>query len=208
MDRQSDLTATYYRTAARRRSLHILYLAALILTTECASSDTSSNTSSVDTLPSSLVDRYADSLKEVASESAGRPSSDSISGRMTVAISKPLPPPKKEPWMDTLTDLNDIPPPNAAIFLEDEPMPRNLSSVAILIAQRYKPKKPIDMTLRLYVTEEGTVRRYQLLKTSDPKLTPEYFVHPLLELRFTPATYNGKPASAWTTVSLKIPTHP
>lgn len=110
--------------------------------------------------------------------------------------------------MDTLVDLTGIPAPNAAVLIEEDPVPRNLQSVAILIGQRYRPARPVDLTLRVYVTEVGTVRRYQILRSSDPKLTPEYFVPPLLELRFTPAMQGGKPVSAWTTVSLKISQNP
>lgn len=106
--------------------------------------------------------------------------------------------------MDTLADLTGIPAPNAAVLIEEDPIPLNLQSVSILIAQRYRPARPVELTLRVYVTEAGTVRRYQVLRSSDPKLTPEYFVPPLLELRFTPAVHGGKPVSAWTTISMKI----
>lgn len=117
---------------------------------------------------------------------------------------KPLPPPKKEPWMDTLLDLSGVPTPNSAVLLEEDPLPRNLSSVEILISQRYAPKKPVFLSLRVYVTETGAVRRVQVLRNSDPKLTEAYFLPPLLELRFSPALYNGKPTSAWTTINLQI----
>ncbi len=117
---------------------------------------------------------------------------------------KPLPPPKKEPWMDTLLDLAGVPAPNSAVLLEEDPLPKNLSSVEILISQRYAPKKPVLLSLRVYVTEAGAVRRVQVLRTSDSKLTEEYFLPPLLELRFSPALYNGKPTSAWTTINLQI----
>ena len=118
--------------------------------------------------------------------------------------SKPLPPPKREPWMDTLLDLSGVPAPNSAVLLEEDPLPKNLSSVEILISQRYAPKKPVSLSLRVYVTEAGAVRRVQVLRNSDPKLTEEYFLPPLLELRFSPALYNGKPTSAWTTINLQI----
>lgn len=117
---------------------------------------------------------------------------------------KPLPPPKKEPWMDTLLDLSGVPAPNSAVLLEEDPLPLNLSSVEILIANRYAPKKPVSLSLRVYVTEAGTVRRVQVLRRSDPKLSEEYFLPALLELRFSPALYNRKPTAAWTTIHLQI----
>ncbi|MCS7189775.1 MAG: hypothetical protein RMJ66_02615, partial [Bacteroidia bacterium] len=117
---------------------------------------------------------------------------------------KPLPPPKREAWMDTLMDLNDVPPPHSAVLLEEDPTPRNLSSVELLISQRYRPAKPVSLTLRIYVSEEGRVRRFQIVRVSDPSLTPEYFIPPLMELRFYPAVYNGRAAAAWTTLNLQI----
>ncbi|MCX7652361.1 MAG: energy transducer TonB [Bacteroidia bacterium] len=155
-----------------------------------------------------LIDKIADSLHKTPAttlQKDQREVSPSKAALDTLTSSKPLPPPKKEAWMDTLTDLSGIPAPNAAVLIEDEPIPQNLNSVAILISHRYRAKTPIDLTLRVYVTEAGTVKRYQLLRNSDPKLGPEYFVHPLLELRFSPATQNGKPIPAWTTLNLKIP---
>lgn len=156
----------------------------------------------------SVVSKVADSLKPFFEpKSSAEAPSPSLSHA-------PTPPPsskptfKKEAWMDTLADLRGVPPPNAAVLVEDEPQPRNLSSVEILIAQRYRPARAVEMTLRVFVSEVGTVRRYQLLHTSDPKLTPEYFVPPLLELRFTPASQSGKPVGMWTTLTLKIPKNP
>lgn len=158
-----------------------------------------------------IVDELSDSLaRTVGTEplaSAARSDTPHQTVRTELLTSeKPLPPPKKEAWMDTLSDLTGVPAPNAAVLIDADPVPQNLQSVAILIAQRYRPKKEVEMTFRLLVTETGTVRRYQLLRTSDPKLTVEYFAHPLLELRFSPATHGGRPVSAWTTISLKIPT--
>ncbi|MCX7606241.1 MAG: energy transducer TonB [Bacteroidia bacterium] len=146
---------------------------------------------------SSVVEQVSDSL---ASEDSA---SLSISSKGTASPSPP-PPPKKEAWMDTLLDLTGIPAPNSAILIEEDPVPRNLSSVEILISQRFRPSAPVSLTLRLYVTEMGTVRRVQLLKSSDPRLTPAYFIPPLLELRFSPALYNGKAISAWTTQTFHI----
>lgn len=159
-----------------------------------------------------IVDKLSDSLaRTTAPDQSAPPTRSDIAVNQTArtetpAPNKPLPPPKKEEWMDTLSELTGVPAPNAAVLIDSDPVPQNLQSVAILIAQRYRPKKDVEMTLRLLVTEVGTVRRYQLLRTSDPKLTVEYFAHPLLELRFSPATQGGKPVSAWTTISLKIPT--
>ncbi len=116
-----------------------------------------------------------------------------------------LPPPKKEPWMDTLTDLTGFPAPNAATLLSEDPTPLNKPSVEILIASQFRNRKPEELILRVYVSEQGTVLRYQLLKSSHPKLGPEYFVRPLLELRFNPARQNEKSVAAWTTIRLQIP---
>ncbi len=116
-----------------------------------------------------------------------------------------LPPPKKEPWMDTLTDLTGFPAPNAATLLSEDPTPLNKPSVELLVASQFRNRKPEELTLRVYVSEQGTVLRYQLLKSSHPKLGPEYFVRPLLELRFSPARQNEKSVAAWTTIRLQIP---
>lgn len=151
---------------------------------------------------SSVVERLSDSLSASLVPPGELP--PSATREKATLPARPLPPPKKEPWMDTLADLTGIPAPNAAVLIEEDPIPLNLQSVSILIAQRYRPARPVELTLRVYVTEAGTVRRYQVLRSSDPKLTPEYFVPPLLELRFTPAVHGGKPVSAWTTISMKI----
>jgi hypothetical protein len=116
-----------------------------------------------------------------------------------------LPPPKKEPWMDTLTDLTGVPPPNTATLISEDPVPLNKSSVELLIASQFQGRKPEELVLRVYVSEEGTVLRYQLLKSSNPKLGPEYFVRPLLELRFRPAQQNERRVAAWTILRLQIP---
>jgi len=116
-----------------------------------------------------------------------------------------LPPPKKEPWMDTLTDLTGVPPPNTATLISEDPVPLNKSSVELLIASQFQGRKPEELLLRVYVSEEGTVLRYQLLKSSNPKLGPEYFVRPLLELRFRPAQQNERRVAAWTILRLQIP---
>ncbi|MCS7297219.1 MAG: hypothetical protein RMK19_03460 [Bacteroidia bacterium] len=157
---------------------------------------------------SSLVQKVEDSLRNQSKElidSLQTLKKDISSPSSSSPSTAPLP--KREPWMDTLTDLAGVPPPNSAILLEEDPMPKNLRSIEILIAQRYRPTQPVQLVLRTYVSEKGTVSRYQLLRTSDPKLTPEYFVPPLLELRFSPALYGGKPVSAWTTLTLKIPSN-
>jgi hypothetical protein len=116
-----------------------------------------------------------------------------------------LPPPKKEPWMDTLTDLTGVPPPNTATLISEDPVPLNKSSVELLIASQFQGRKSEELLLRVYVSEEGTVLRYQLLKSSNPKLGPEYFVRPLLELRFRPAQQNERRVAAWTILRLQIP---
>lgn len=169
----------------------------------------SSTSNSQDTLPTdkpSLVERVEDTLLAADPPPSGPlPKADGASPPPSPSKpSEPLPPPKKEPWMDTLLDLSGIPAPNSAVLLEEDPLPKNLSSVQILLSQRYNPKKPVSLSLRVYVTETGTVRRVQVLRSSDPKLTEEYFLPPLLELRFSPALYNGKPTSAWTTIHLQI----
>lgn len=162
--------------------------------------------------PTHIVDKLSDSIARVVPTDEPAAATQSVvtanqATRMdTPASTKPTPPPKKEAWMDTLSDLTGVPAPNAAVLIDSDPVPLNLQSVAVLIAQRYRPKKPVEMTFRLLVTEAGTVRRYQLLRTSDPKLTVEYFAYPLMELRFSPATQGGKPVSTWTTISIKIPT--
>lgn len=116
-----------------------------------------------------------------------------------------LPPPKKEPWMDTLTDLTGFPSPSGAILVTEDPAPLNKSSVELMISTLFAPKKPEKLVLRVYVTEEGLVQRYQLLKTSNPKLGPEYFVRPLLELRFSPPKQGTKPIPSWSVITLEIP---
>lgn len=116
-----------------------------------------------------------------------------------------LPPPREEPWMDTLTDLTGITPPNAASLISEEPVPLNKSSVELLIASQFSNRKPETLVLRVYVSEEGRVLRYQVLKSSNPRLGPAYFVRPLLELRFSPARQGQKPVAAWTTIYLQIP---
>ncbi|MCS7152634.1 MAG: energy transducer TonB [Bacteroidia bacterium] len=189
-----------------RRSTGFLGLVFLLLLSHCKSREKEAK-SSTESTSHSLVEKISDSLATFSEASGNGPSAQMppVSIKDTALLTKQLPPPKKEPWMDTLTDLTGMPAPNAAAFVEDEPNPLNLSSVAILIAHRYRPKRPIELTLRVFVTEGGTVRRYQLLRSSDQKLTPEYFVPALLELRFSPAMHNGKPVSTWTTISLKIP---
>ncbi|MEN3039910.1 MAG: hypothetical protein ABDH66_00005, partial [Bacteroidia bacterium] len=169
-----------------------------------SSQDARSNPS--DASPS-IVEKIADSLQSTSGPSQSQSSAaspiENSSANPSSTIS--FPPPKKEAWMDTLTDLSGIPAPNAAVLIEADPIPQNLNSVAILISQRYKPKVPVELTLRVFVTEDGRIKRYQMLRTSDPKLGPEYFVHPLLEMRFSPATQNGKPIATWTTLNLKVP---
>ncbi len=110
--------------------------------------------------------------------------------------------------MDTLLDLTGVPAPNSAILVEEEPVPQNLRSVEIRIAKQYRPLRPVRLTLRTYVTEAGAIRRFQPLECSDPGLEPPYYIRPLLELRFTPALYNGRPIAAWTTIELNIPAEP
>lgn len=110
--------------------------------------------------------------------------------------------------MDTLLNLADVPAPNSAILVEEEPSPRNLHSVEILIARQYRPAQPVKLTLRAYVTEAGTIRRFQPLESSDLALVPTYYIRSLLELRFSPALYNGRPIAAWTTIELHIPVEP
>jgi hypothetical protein len=107
--------------------------------------------------------------------------------------------------MDTLTDLTNLPPPNAASLLSEEPIPLNRATVEQLIAVRFQNTKPEELLLRLYVSEAGTVLRYQIIRSSNPQLGPEYFVWPLLEFRFSPAKQRQKPVSTWTTVRLQIP---
>jgi len=107
--------------------------------------------------------------------------------------------------MDTLTDLTGIAPPNAASLISEDPAPLNKSSVELLIASQFNNRKPESLVLRVYVNEEGRVLRYQLLKASNPRLGPEYFVRPLLELRFSPAKQGQKPVAAWATIHLQIP---
>ncbi len=110
--------------------------------------------------------------------------------------------------MDTLLDLAGVPAPNSAILVEEEPAPQNLRSVEIRIAKQYRPLRPVKLILRTYVTETGAIRRFQPLECSDPELEPPYYIRPLLELRFTPALYNGRPVAAWTTIELNIPAEP
>ncbi|MCS6790091.1 MAG: hypothetical protein NZ580_03835 [Bacteroidia bacterium] len=119
------------------------------------------------------------------------------------APAKRVPPPH-EKWMDMMMSLSGVEPPNQAKMLEEDPIPINLRSVEILIAQRYKPEKPIALTIRAYVTESGTVGRVQVLRNSQPDMVPSYFLPPLRELRFHPAKENGKPISAWATFTLDI----
>lgn len=194
-----------YNRMLARWSTGFLGLVFLLLLSRCKSREKEAG-SSTESTPHSLVERLSDSLSAF-SEGSGKGASTqaSIPMKDTALLTKQLPPPKKEPWMDTLTDLTGMPAPNSAAFVEDEPNPLNLNSVAILIAHRYRPKRPIELTLRVLVTESGMVRRYQLLRSTDQKLTPEYFVPALLELRFSPAMHNGKPVSTWTTIFLKIP---
>lgn len=183
-----------------------LLLSLLLVEVLSGCSSTSNSQNSLSTDKPSLVEQVEDTLS-AQDPSSGPLSKTSNTTTTPPALSKPpkpLPPPKKEPWMDTLLDLSGVPAPNSAILLEEDPLPKNLSSVEILISQRYGPKKPVSLSLRVYVTEAGTVRRVQVLRTSDPKLTEEYFLPPLLELRFSPALYNGKPTSAWTTIHLQI----
>lgn len=172
----------------------------------CSSTSNSNSQNSLSTDKPSLVEQVEDTL--LAQDPSFGPLSKTSNTTTTPSAPskppKPLPPPKKEPWMDTLLDLSGVPAPNSAALVEEDPLPKNLSSVEIQISQRYGPKKPVSLSLRVYVTEAGTVRRVQVLRTSDRKLTEEYFLPPLLELRFSPALYNGKPTSAWTTIHLQI----
>lgn len=149
---------------------------------------------------SSITAQIAESLAQDPVVAPPSTKTDSIQKK-----AQALPPPKKEPWMDTLTDLTGFPAPNAATLLSEDPAPLNKPSVEILIASQFRNRKPEALTLRVYVSEQGTVLRYQLLKSSNPKLGPEYFVRPLLELRFSPARQNEKSVAAWTTIRLQIP---
>jgi len=148
------------------------------------------------------------SITAQVAESLSRDTIASLPPMKTDSIKKKaqtLPPPRKEPWMDTLTDLTGFPAPNAATLLSEDPIPLNKPSVELLIASQFRNRKPEELILRVYVSEQGTVLRYQLLKSSHPKLGPEYFVRPLLELRFSPARQNEKSVAAWTTIRLQIP---
>ena len=148
---------------------------------------------------SSITAQIAESLARQPVVAPSPVKTDSIQRK-----APPLPPPKKEPWMDTLTDLTGFPAPNAAILLSEDPTPLNKSSVELLIASQFRNRKPEELVLRVYVSEQGAVLRYQLLKSSNPKLGPEYFVRPLLELRFSPARQNERIIAAWTTIRLQI----
>lgn len=151
----------------------------------------------------SLVESLADSIEQATAQSAS--ATASTEGKIAASTpTRPLPRPKKEPWMDTLVDLTDIPPPNTAVLLEEDPLPQNKHTVEILIAKQYRPKQPVQLTLRMYVTEAGKVRRFQILKSSDLNLTLPYLAYPILELQFAPALYNGKPVAAWTTLTFQI----
>lgn len=168
----------------------------------------SSNQSGEDQLeekrpPNSITAQVAESLARSGPAepvAALVPKKDSIQKK-----ARALPPPKEEPWMDTLTDLTGITPPNAASLISEDPMPLNKSSVELLIASQFNNRKPETLVLRVYVSEEGRVLRYQLLKSSNPRLGPAYFVRPLLELRFSPARQGQRPVAAWTTLYLQIP---
>ncbi|MCX7980178.1 MAG: hypothetical protein N3A68_03900 [Bacteroidia bacterium] len=163
--------------------------------------DSSSSTASDEKHSGSIVESLADSIEQATTNSSSAPVPQE---HKRTSSTGPLPPPKKEPWMDTLVDLTNIPPPNSAVLLEEDPIPQNKRTVELLIAKQYHPKRPIQLTLRMYVTEEGKPRRFQILKNSDPKLTLPYLAYPIVELRFVPALYNGKPVAAWTTLTLQI----
>ncbi len=154
-------------------------------------------------LPNSITAQVAESLARSGPPEpmvAPVPKKDSIQKK-----AQTLPPPKEEPWMDTLTDLTGITPPNAASLISEDPVPLNKSSVELLIASQFNNRKPETLVLRVYVSEEGRVLRYQLLKSSNPRLGPAYFVRPLLELRFSPARQGQKPVAAWAIIHLQIP---
>lgn len=163
--------------------------------------DSSSSTASGGKPTGGIVESLADSIEQATTATASTPGPQEPNKS---SPTRPLPPPKKEPWMDTLVDLTNIPPPNSAVLLEEDPIPQNKQSVEILIAKQYRPKRSIQLTLRMYVTEEGKVCRFQILKSSDPNLTLPYLAYPILELRFSPALYSGKPVAAWTTLTLQI----
>jgi len=154
-------------------------------------------------LPNSITAQVAESL---ARSGPAEPAVASVSKKDYIQKkARALPPPKEEPWMDTLTDLTGITPPNAASLISEDPVPLNKSSVELLIASQFNNRKPELLVLRVYVSEEGRVLRYQLLKSSNPRLGPAYFVRPLLELRFSPARQGQKPVAAWATIHLEIP---
>ncbi|MEN2992735.1 MAG: hypothetical protein ABDH91_04195 [Bacteroidia bacterium] len=152
-----------------------------------------------------LVERIADSLEQPEKESAlsSLALAESTSRAKPTAGSQ-LPALKREPWMDTLLDLSHVPPPNSAVELEEEAVPRNLSSVEILLSHRLRPKAPLRATLRAYVGEEGRVRRIQILETSDTNLQIQHLVPPLLELQCSPATNRGRKVASWIKVKLHI----
>lgn len=178
-------------------------LSLYLLLSGCSSPNSGSSSTNAEK-GSSSTSSIIDSVEKNLSSSSETQAAPSPSRQKT----SPPPPPKREAWMDTLMDLTGIPAPNAATLLEEEPAPRNLNSVQILIAKQYKPTRPTQLTLRLYVGEAGTVRRFQVLEVSDPKLVPEYYARALMELRFTPATHNGRPISAWTTQTFHINPEP
>ncbi len=155
----------------------------------------------------SITSQVADSLTAASQHKPSTQSSAQLAPSRTEIKQKTaqLPPPKKEPWMDTLTDLTGFPPPSGATLVTEDPLPLNKSSIELLIATLFGAKKPEKLLLRVYVTEEGTTQRYQLLKSSNPKLGPEYFVRPLLELRFSPPKQGTKPVPSWTVITLEIP---
>ena len=82
------------------------------------------NTEDSESAISSITAQVAESLSRDTIASLPPMKTDSIKKK-----AQTLPPPRKEPWMDTLTDLTGFPAPNAATLLSEDPIPLNKPSV-------------------------------------------------------------------------------